>query len=326
MRFDARSTILRLGAGLLLAAAPAARAQVPDKPIRVIVPFTPGGTVDLIGRTVAAKMGENLGRAIVVENRGGASGAIGSVAAVKSHPDGTALLVGSTTTISIRPQIAPSPGYDPAKDLVPVSIAAFVPHVLVVTPSLPVKSVADLVARYKADKIPVSMANGGLGPHFLAGELFRNATGVDITQIAYKGGGEVLKDLVAGHVQFASVELSVSAPLMQRGQIRAIGITALRRDAGWPDLPTVAEQGLPGYEITSWFGFFAPAGTPLEVVSALNAEIAKALHDPVTHERLTRVGLTVVGGSVADSAAFVAKESQKWGRVIRESGPRVKAE
>jgi len=322
MRPEVRSLLAGLGTGLLLSAALPANAQVPDKPIRVIVPFTPGGTVDLIGRTVAAKMGENLGRPVVVENRGGASGAIGSVAAVKSAPDGTTLLVGSTTTISIRPQIAPSPGYDPAKDLVPVSIAAYVPHVLVVTPSLPVKSIAELVARYKAAKAPVSMAHGGLGPHFLAGELFRNATGVEITQVAYKGGGEVLKDLIAGHVQFASVELSVSAPLMQRGQIRAIGISALRRDAGWPDLPTVAEQGLPGYEITSWFGFFAPAGTPAEVVAALNAEIAKALHDPATNERLTRVGLTVMGGSVAEGAAFVAKEGQKWGRVIRQAGVR----
>jgi tripartite-type tricarboxylate transporter receptor subunit TctC len=170
------------------------------------------------------------------------------------------------------------------------------------------------------------MANGGLGPHFLAGEIFRIGTGVDITPIAYKGGGEVLKDLIAGHVQFASVELSVASPLMQRGQIRAIGISALRRDAAWPDLPTVAEQGLPGFETTSWFGLFAPAGTPPDVIAALNAEIAKALHDPLTHERLTRVGLTVVGGTVPEAAAFVNKESVKWGKVIRDAGARVKAE
>lgn len=315
-----RLVVCALAASLALTA----QAQVPDKPLRIIVPFTPGGTVDLIGRTLSAKMSENLGRAVVVENRGGASGAIGSIAAVKAAPDGTTMLVGSTTTISIRPQVPPSPGYDPAKDLVPLSLAAYVPHVLVVNPGLPVKSVADLVAFHKAEKKPVSMANGGMGPHYLAGEIFRIATGVELTHIAYKGGGEVLKDLVAGHVQFASVELSVASPLMQRGQLRAIGISALKRDAGWPDLPTVAEQGIAGYETTSWFGLFAPAGTPPEVANALTAEIARALNDPAIKERLTKVGLTVVGSNQQDAQAFVNREMAKWGKVIRESGARLK--
>ncbi|MEI6720542.1 MAG: tripartite tricarboxylate transporter substrate binding protein [Betaproteobacteria bacterium] len=298
-----------------------AGAQLPDKPMRVIVPFTPGGTVDLIGRAVAAKLGENLGRPVVVDNRGGASGAIGTIAAIKSPPDGATLLVGSTTTISIRPQMNPPAGYDPAKDLVPLTLAAFVPHVLVVTPSLPVKSVNDLIAYARSTQKPVSMANGGIGsPHYLAGEIFGAATGVPLTHISYKGGGEVLNDVMAGHVQFASVELSVASPLMTRGQLRAIGLSSSRRDTGWPDLPTVAEQGVPGYETTSWYGFFTNAGTPPDTIARMTTEVARALNDPVVKERLTRVGLTVAPGTQAEFNAFIGRENLKWGKVVRDTG------
>ena len=322
---EGRMKVLHHAAGILLAAcvaaAPAGFAAYPDKPIRIIVPFSPGGTVDLVGRLTAQKLGEAFGQSVVVENRGGASAAIGTLAAVKSPPDGYTVLVGSTTSISIRPQLKPALPYDPSRDLVPLTLAAYVPHVLVVHPGVPAANVKELKAFAAASANPLLYGDGGLGtPNYMAGELLRTAMGIGVTHVSYKGGGEVQNAVMAGHVQIASIELSVASPLIARGAMRPIGLSAARRDAAMPALATIAEQGVPGYEITSWFGIFAPAGTPADVVARLSTTLASLLSDRGTRESLARIGLVAVGSSQQEFVAHIQRENAKWGKVIRDAG------
>jgi tripartite-type tricarboxylate transporter receptor subunit TctC len=316
--------LMALGlAGAFVAHQPVHAAEWPEKPVKVIVPFTPGGTVDLIGRTLATKMTENLGKPVVVENKGGASAMIGTAAAINSPPDGHTLLIGSTTSISIRPQLPPALGFDVNKDLVPISLAAYVPHVILVNPNVPAKNLKELVAWGKANGKPVTFADGGSGtPHHLSTHIMAKGLGAQFLPVSYKGGGEVFNDLLAGHVNAASVELSVSTPHMLAGRLRPIGIAASKRDPKWPDLPTVAEQGLPGYETTSWFGVFAPAGTPPELVAKLTAEVRKAFNDPKVREALTKVGLTPVGSDQQEFIAHIKRENAKWANAIANSGVR----
>ncbi|WP_458098247.1 Bug family tripartite tricarboxylate transporter substrate binding protein [Roseomonas sp. WA12] len=299
-----------------------ARAQrYPDRPLRLIVPFGPGGTVDLVGRLVGNQMGQTIGQPVVIENRGGASGSIGSAALARATPDGYTFMVGSTTTISILPQIDPNSAYKPERDFIGLSQAAYVPHVLVVNNDVPARNVQELVTFVKGQGKPLAMGDGGIGtPHYLASEIFRQAAGIDVLHVSYRGGGEVHADLISGTIQAASVELSVASPYMRTGQLRAIGIASRERSPAFPDLATFIEQGIPDYEITSWFGFFAPIRTPEDVARRLETEIGVALRNPEVQDKLIKAGATVVGSSAKEFAEHIVREHVRWGTAIRLAG------
>ncbi|TFZ02823.1 tripartite tricarboxylate transporter substrate binding protein [Ramlibacter henchirensis] len=293
----------------------------PNRPVKLVVPFSPGGSVDLTARSIESKLAELLKVPVLVENKPGAAAVLGTQAVVTAPPDGYTLLVGSTS-MSIRPHLKPPPPYDPAKDLLPITLAAKVPHVLLVPPSLNVKSVADLSNLYKTKKTPIMYGDVGQGSlHYLAGDLFKAGSGIDITHVSYKGTSNVVADLLGGHVQLGSVELSVAGPYMASGQLVAIGLSVPTRHPEWPNLPTIAEQGVADYDISSWFGFFAPARTPPEIIDLLNREMVKALSDPGVKATYAKAGLTPVGTSVAEFRKQLEKEHVKWGAAVKISNP-----
>lgn len=293
--------------------------KFPSQPVKLVVPFSPGGSVDITGRSISERLGELLKVPVVVENRPGVAAVIGTQSVVNAKPDGYTLLVGSTS-LSIRPHLQPPVSYDPNVDLLPITLAANVPHVLMVSPELGVKNVADLIKLYEKRKTPILYGDVGQGSlHYLAGELFKKGTGVGITHISYKGTSNMLTDLLGGHVELASIELSVAGSYIKSGRLIPIGLSAMERDAEWPDLPTIAEQGVKGYEITSWFGFLAPAGTPKPVIDTLNAKMVEALADQRVKETYAKAGLTVVGSTVEHFKDYLAAQDRKWSEAIKSS-------
>lgn len=305
------------GAGLALLASPARAQPFPDRPLRLVVPFTPGGTNDLVGRLIATRVGQTIGQPMVVDNRGGAGGEIGSVFVARSAPDGYTLLTGSTTTISINPLVNPQLSYNPDRDLRPLCWVGYVPLILCVRTSLPARNLQELIAHMKASPTPLSFGSGGTGgPHYLAGERLRCSSGTEITHVPYRGGGAVHTDLVAGHLDGAFIELSVASPYIREGRMRPIGLAARERHANFPDVPTLSEQGIPDFEITSWFGIYAPVATPDAVAKKLSDEIVAALHDAEVRSRLTAAGATVVAGDAAALAEHMVRERAKWSELL----------
>ena len=309
----------------IAALSPLAAAQnYPTKPIRMIVPFPPGGAVDAIGRIIGQKLGESFGHPVVIDNRGGAAGAIGSELAAKAVPDGYTLLVGSTSTISINPALNSKLNYNPHRDFVPVSLVGYVPHILVVNASTPGTTVKDFIAYAKAQKKPVTYASVGTGsPHHLAGEIFKGMAGIDMVHVPYTGSGPALIGLMGGQVQFLSVDLPAVVGQLGSGKVKALGIAAAKRDPLLPDLPTVGESGLPGFEISGWYGIFAPAKTPKEIVAKLSAEIGRLLTTPDVRASLAKIGVNVLGGTPEQFAAYIKREDAKWTKAIRDSGTKI---
>jgi len=306
--------VLALAAGL-------AQAQTyPSRPLRMIVPFPPGGPTDITGRTISSKLSERFGQPVVVDNRPGASTVIGTDLVAKAPADGYTLLLGSNS-IALQPLLQAKLPYDPARDLAPVILAARIPNVLVIHPSVPATTVAEFIALAKAKPGSINYASVGnaTGPH-LFGELFRSLTGVDIVHVPYKGTAPAVNDLLGGQVQALFDSLATALPNIRAGKLRALGVTSLQRSRAAPDIPTLAESGAPGYEATGWFGVLAPAGTPPEVIARLNAEIGAILRLPEVEERFIQFGAEGGGGSPGDFAAFIRAESVKWGRIIREAG------
>ena len=304
--------------GLLLSVCcSAAIAQgYPNKPIRLIAPFAPGGALDLIARGVGAKLTESFGQPVVVENRSGASGAIGSEAVARSAPDGYTLLLGATTTHGVNPALNPKLSYDPIRDFTPVSLVATIPHVLAVSPQLPANSVQELVKLGKSGyRLNYGSAGNG-SPHHLAGELFKYMAGIEAVHVPYKGTGPALADLMSGNLQFLSVELTAAEPHWKSGKLKALAIAAAERVPGVA-LPTIAEAGYPGFEVTSWYAIFGPAGMPGEVTQKLSAEIAKAVNSPDLNERLKGLGTTPIGSSPERLAAHVRAEVARWTQVVK---------
>lgn len=302
---------------LLTLTQPSFGQDFPNKPITIIVPFAPGGSVDLVARTVGAKLSTNLNVPVVPENRPGASATIGTGAAVRAEPDGYTLLMGSTTSISIRPQMTPALPYDPMKDLTPVALAAAVPHVLLVGAQVKAKNVAELLTYARSLDRPLTLGDSGVGsPHYLAGDLFARGTGIKLTHVPYKGTSAVVTDLLSGNIDLGSIELSIAAPYMESGGLNAIGLSAVARDERWPNLPTMIEQGVKDYEITSWFGFFAPAKTPAQVIEKLNREFSAVLKDQEVRSKLSGAGLSIIGGSLDAFRAHLGREREKWGHAI----------
>ena len=291
----------------------------PSKPIRLIAPFAAGGALDLIARGVGAKLAESMGQPVVVENRAGASGAIGSEAVARSAPDGYTLLLGATTTHGVNPALNPKLSYDPVRDFTPVSLVATIPHALVVNPSLPVNSVQDLV-KYARSGHPLNYGSAGNGsPHHLAAELFKSMSGIQAVHVPYKGSGPALADLMSGQIQFISVELTAAEPYMKSGKLKALATATAERVPGL-SLPTVGESGYPGFEVTSWYAIFGPAGMPAEVTGRLSAEIAKAVNETDLRDRLKGLGTTPIGSTPEALAAHVRAELERWTRVVKAAG------
>jgi tripartite-type tricarboxylate transporter receptor subunit TctC len=308
---------MRLVLTALLCLASTAMAQsYPTKPIRLIAPFAPGGALDLIARGVGAKLSDGLGQPVVVENKAGASGAIGSEAVARSAPDGYTLLLGATTTHGINPAFNPkSLPYDAVKDFTPVSLVATIPHALIVNPKLGVNSVKDLVQLGKTRSLNYGSAGNG-SPHHLAAELFKSLSGVEAVHVPYKGSGPALADLMAGNLDFISVEYTAAEPHVKSGKLKALALATAKRVAGI-DLPTVAEAGYPGFEVTSWYAIFGPAGMPEPVTSKLSGEIHKAVTATDLRERLQGLGTTPIGSSSEELAAFQRADIERWLKVVK---------
>jgi len=296
----------------------------PSKPLHMIVPFPPGGAVDILGRAVSQKLSDALGQGVVVDNRAGAGGAVGSEAAAKSAADGYTFLMGSTSTISINPALVSRPTYDPAKDFTPVSQVAFIPHVLVINAAVPASNLREFIAYAKANPGKLNYGSAGNGtPHHIAGEMFKQLAGVEMTHVPYKGTAPALNDMLAGQVSFMSVELLAALPHVRAGKLKALGVaTAARVDAA-SDIPTVAEAGLPGFEVTAWYGVFAPAGSPPEALKRVASEIAKGIAAPDFRERLANLGATPVGSTPEAFETFLKAENARWAKAVKASGAKL---
>ena len=313
-----------LGACFAAFAAGVSAQAYPTKPIRIVVPFPAGGTTDVLARAAAQKLAETLGQPAVVDNRPGAGGNIGAELVAKSAPDGYTLLMGTVGTHAINPGLYPKLPYDHVKDFAPVILVAGVPNVLVINPALPVNSVPELIAYAKANPGKLNFASSGNGTSIhLSAELFKTMAGVQMTHVPYKGSAPALQDLVGGQVQLMFDNLPSSLALIKGGKLKALAVTSSTRAAALPDVPTLAESGLPGFEASSWFGLLAPAGTPPPVIAKLNGEIAKWLATPEAKEKLLAQGANAAGGTAEEFAQFIAAETAKWQKVVKESGAKV---
>ena len=301
----------------LLAASASAQSSWPAKPIRLISPFPPGAVVDTLCRTLAVPLGEALGQSVLVENRPGAGGNIGMEIVAKAPADGYTIGMGGIAQHAINPSVYASMPFDPVRDFAPIIFVARNINVLVVHPSLPAHDVRELIAYARANPGKLSFGSAGAGTsQHLAGELFKQLAGVDMTHVPYKGAGPAVTDLLAGQIPLMFVDISAVLGHVRAGKLRALGVTSRNRTP-LLDVPTIAEQGLPGFEVNAWFGLLAPAGTPREVVARLNAETAKVLRSGATLERLQGLGLSVDPGTPEDFAALIASELARWGSIAR---------
>ncbi len=293
----------------------------PNQPIKMIVPFTAGGTTDILARTIGQKLGDALHQPVIVENRPGAGGNIGADAAAKAKPDGYTLLMGTIGTQAINASLYAKMPYDSARDFAPITLVAVVPNVLLVHPSVPAKNVAELIALAKSKPGELNFASTSTGgsPH-LSGEMFKQMAGVDIVHVPYKGSAPAITDLLGGQITLMFDNLPSGLPHVKAGKLRALGVTSARRSPAAPDIPTIAESGVPGYEVDSWFGILAPAGTPAHIIARLNTEIVKILQMPDVNERLAEQGAQPVGGTPQQFAEHIRKETAKWARVVKASG------
>jgi tripartite-type tricarboxylate transporter receptor subunit TctC len=301
-----------------------AQPAYPSKPVRLVVPFPAGGTTDLLARAAAQKLFEAWGQQVIVDNRPGAAGNIGAELVAKAPPDGYTLLMGTVGTHAINTSLYAKMPYDHVKDFTPVILVAGVPNVLVVNPGVPVNSVAELIAYAKANPGKLNFASSGSGTSIhLSGELFKTMTGVQMTHVPYKGSAPALTDLIGGQVQLMFDNLPSSLALIKGGKLKALAVTSLQRSAALPDVPTVAESGLPGFEASSWFGLLAPAGTPKDIIAKLNGEVAKWLATPEAREKMAAQGAIPAGKSPEDFVRHIAAETAKWQKVVKESGAKV---
>ena len=300
-------------------AAPAFAQDYPNKPIKLIIPYPPGGATDVIGRIVALKMSEAMGQQLVVDNRAGATGSIGAAAAATSTPDGYTLLLGALTSHSINAALQPNLSFDLAKDFIPVGVVGQVPLVFVVNPQMPVKTLKELMAYVKA-KPGVTFASSGNGsPQHMAGELFKSMTGLDMLHVPYKGSGPAMTDLIGGQVQSMIETQPAALPHIKSGALRPLAIAMPTRSANLPDVPTTAEAGMPDFIVTSMFGLLAPAKTPPEIVAKLTSTLQKVLALPDTQMRMEAQGVITGYLNPADSAKRIKAEMDKWTRVAKEA-------
>jgi tripartite-type tricarboxylate transporter receptor subunit TctC len=305
-----------------VAAVALANAQsYPSRLIRIVVPFAAAGTSDLVARILAQELNKAWNVPVIVDNRPGAGGNIGSDAAARSVPDGYTLLLGTVATHGINASLYKNLPYDPVKDFVPVSLVASSPSVLEVNRSLPVNSVSELIAYAKQNPSKLFFGSAGNGSsHHLAGALFNSMAGVEMVHVPYRGTGAAMTDLLAGQIQVIFDTLPSAMSFVQSDQVKVLGVSGSTRDPSLPDVPTISEVALPGYEVASWYGILAPAGTPLEVVRKINAEIARIVRDPSIRDKLVAQGAAPVGGEPEEFASFIEREIAKWAVVVKQSG------
>jgi tripartite-type tricarboxylate transporter receptor subunit TctC len=309
-----------IGCALALPAWPSAQAQdkYPSRTIHVIVPTPAGGPVDVMARLVVNQIGPTLGQSVIVENRGGAGNTIGSAEAARATPDGYTLLYSSSSGLVIAPMLQKNAGYDPLKSYDPVALVAATANILVVHPSMPARSVAELIADAKAHPGMINFSSGGIGtlPH-LMGEYFKSKAGIDVIHVPYRGGGPSIQDVVAGHVQFTFEGISVLLPLIQTGQLRALAVTSAKRSPLLPELPTMIESGFPDFATTAWTGLLAPAGTPPEVIAKLNGAVNVALQGPQMKAALDRLAADSLGGAPEELTRMIEADIGKWGPIVK---------
>jgi tripartite-type tricarboxylate transporter receptor subunit TctC len=293
----------------------------PARPLRMIVPTAPGGGTDFTGRLVAAKLSEALGQQVVVENRGGGGGSVGADNAAKSTPDGYTLLLGSIATHAVNPALYKKLPYDHLKDFAPVSLIGTVPNAMVVHPSVPVKTMQEFIAYAKANPGKINYGSSGVGsPPHLSMELLRSLTGINLVHVPYKGAGPALADLLGGQVQAMCTSLAGLINFIKSGRVRALGVTTAKRNPQLPDVPTIVESGVPGYEVTIWYAVFAPVATPKAIVQKLNREMVKALNSAEMKERMALQGMDPAPSTPAELAEFVKLETAKWAKAAKDSG------
>lgn len=314
-----------LGAALVLFPLGRLAAQdYPNKPIKLVIPFTPGGVTDNIGRVFAERMARELGQQLVIDNRAGANGRIGTDAVAKAAPDGYTLLLGGIGALTIHPHMMPLP-YDPVKDFTPISLIATNDVVIVVNPSLPVKTPAELFAYCKANSGKLQYGSSGIGaPTHLAAEMFKTRVGFDMTHVPYRGDSAAVMDVASGTVNMSFSTISATISLIRAGKLRAIAMTGLSRSQSLPDVPTLDESGLKGFNSDTWVGLFAPAHTPEPIVRRLYDATVISLKDPDVRQKLIAGGNNIVGDTPAQFRAFLAEETKKWGEVVRAGN--IKAE
>lgn len=301
------------------------RAQTyPAKPVRVIVGYSPGGATDIMARFIAAKLTESWGQQVLVDNRPGAAGTVGADMVAKAPPDGYTLLMAASPEVAISPSLYSRLPYDPLKDFAPITVAALGPFMLVVHPSVPAKSVKELIAFAKSRPNQLNFASGGNGTAIhLTGELFKTTAGIGMVHVPYKGSGPAVADLLGGQVHLMFEAIPVAMPHVKAGKLRALGIATSKRSPVAPELPTIAESGLPGFEGGTWYGLLAPSRSPKDVVMKLNAEIVRILKTPETHGLLSSRGVEPVGNTPEEFATFIRAEIVKWAKVAKDSGARV---
>ena len=296
----------------------------PTRPITLIVPFPPGGSTTVMARNVADKMSATLGQPVVVENRGGAGGTIGTRSVAKAAPDGYTILLSYTATMAIAPSMNVNAGYDPRKDFVPIGMIGFAPNVLVVHPSLPARSVAELIAYAKAAPAPVKYGSPGVGTvNHLAGEYLASETGVKLQHVPYKGNGPAMGDLLGGHIPMMFVPIPVALGNVKAGTLRGLAITTAKRSGLLPDLPTLAESGVPGFDVALRYGLMAPTGTPPAVIARLNRELNAALATEDVKQRLATEGAEALPGTPEAYAADVDADEKRWSGLVKKLGIKV---
>ena len=316
-------------AGVLAVSTASANAQAvpgqtyPVKPIRLVLPYPPGGGTDRIARTLAQKLAENFGQQVIVENRPGAGGNIGMELVTRSAPDGHTLALGLTAQFAVNPSLYPKLPYDPVRDFAPVTLLARNPYLLLAHPSLPAKSVKELIAlaRGRAGELTFASSGSGSGAH-LAGETLKTMARINLVHVPYKGAAPGIIDLVAGHVHVSFFVWSSTGPLIKTGRLRALGVTTAKRSPALPDLPSIAET-LPGYDLSVWYGVAAPAGTPREIIARLSAEILRVLAAPDFRQRIGDEAVETIGGTPGEFGDYIRSEIVKWAQVVKASGAKI---
>ena len=316
---------LSIAAAMLIWSAGVFAQAYPAKPIRLIVPYPPGGGTDFFARLVGAKMSEHIGQPIVVENRPGAATIIGAEAAARAAPDGYTVLLADSTTLAVNPSLYRKLPYDPQKDFLPISMTARFAMLLVVNPSLiKAASVKEFIAEANRDPGKINFASVGAGTtHHLAMELFEQQSGISLNHIPYKGAAPAVQDLVGGQVPVMFLDLAAGAPQIRAGKIKALAVASARRISALPDVPTVAESGVPGFEAWAWQGLVVPAGTPQEVMTRLRVEYSKAVGDPALRQKLIDAGVEPLTSTPEELAAHIRSETAKWAKVVKEANIKV---
>ena len=317
-------TLLGAATAALALSGPLVLAQAqtyPNRAITLVIPFAPGGSTTIVGRVIADKMSETLGEKIVVDNRPGAGGTVGTKAVAKSDPDGYTLVLGYTGTLAIGPSLYKNAGYDPRKDFAPIGLIGNAPNSLVVHPSFPAKTIAELIAYAKANPGKVNFGSAGAGTvSHITGEYFAASAGIKLVHIPYKGTGPALTDLLGGHIPMAFAPIPASHPNVSAGLLRALAVTSTTRSSLLPDVPTIAESVLPGFDASLYYGLAAPAGTPRSIIDRLNKALRAALASDEVKKQLTQDGTEITPGTPEDYAAFIDKDEKKWSQLVKASG------